>query len=655
MDDYHELLRTVGDRMVREEMLRLVQAWAHAFRNEPAYRAVAEEMRVMKHEGFQFPVLKESDAMFDASTAPQWADGEVCHRCRAGFTVVMRKHHCRNCGQVFCGKCTTKSSTIPKYGIEKEVRVCDVCYDKLNKKEKKTTEVKTVDMSKKSVATSSKGAAKKVDKDDEEAKKLQAQEEEELALALALSKSEAESKEHDRSMHTLGSYSLPKSTTKLKKRSSKSGGSRSTSTRASTTETTPTTSTTKKTAGYPFPAEAEMNELERYLNRDYWEQRASLGADHVSASPSAPQPTSIMSTGKGSSAVVDTFQSNQTKVQPLKDSSSGGTTTNGESIGESDKKEQELMQFATDLRSTIEIFMNRLNSNKVRGRAITNDHGVQAMFINLTNQHANLVGHMRQTNEARTDCERLQDKITQVRDARAALDALREEHREQLRREAEAADRVRQQQMAQKLEILRKKKQEYQQYQQQLAMQRMQEQERGIMMNAEQYKYSNNPANNQWGSPMAAPTPYGGQAPAPAAAPPAGYYAAAPNAGYPAQQPSMPMNGQQQHSYGQQPPMSHEWTNMHPQPPVMMNPGMSVPPPPPVASMPPMTAYGGGVVGVQPPSPAVVPQQMMPAPYVYNPVGVGAVPVHDQQQPPPPPPPQQQVPPKEEELLISFE
>jgi len=57
--------------------------------------------------------------------------------------------------------------------------------------------------------------------------------------------------------------------------------------------------------------------------------------------------------------------------------------------------------------------------------------------------------------------EGLQDKLAQVKDARAALDALREEHREKLRRQAEEAERIRQLQMAHKLEIMRKKKQEY--------------------------------------------------------------------------------------------------------------------------------------------------------------------------------------------------
>lgn len=37
-------------------------------------------MNILKAECYKFPPLKESDAMFSADTAPEWADGEVCHR-----------------------------------------------------------------------------------------------------------------------------------------------------------------------------------------------------------------------------------------------------------------------------------------------------------------------------------------------------------------------------------------------------------------------------------------------------------------------------------------------------------------------------------------------------------------------------------------------
>jgi len=45
----------------------------------------------MKTEGYKFPALKESDAMFSADTAPEWADGDVCHRCRVQFGMMQRK------------------------------------------------------------------------------------------------------------------------------------------------------------------------------------------------------------------------------------------------------------------------------------------------------------------------------------------------------------------------------------------------------------------------------------------------------------------------------------------------------------------------------------------------------------------------------------
>lgn len=111
--------------------------------------------------------------------------------------------------------------------------------------------------------------------------------------------------------------------------------------------------------------------------------------------------------------------------------------------------------------------------------------------------------------------EGLQDKLAQVRDARAALNALRDEHREKLRRAAEEAERQRQIQLAQKLEIMRQKKQvskrgqarrslkvsrsltlaftcpqEYLEMQRQLAIQRLQEQEKERQMRLEQQKHT---------------------------------------------------------------------------------------------------------------------------------------------------------------------
>lgn len=108
--------------------------------------------------------------------------------------------------------------------------------------------------------------------------------------------------------------------------------------------------------------------------------------------------------------------------------------------------------------------------------------------MNITAMHSRLLRYIQQHDDNRLHYERLQDKLTQMKDARAALDALRDEHREKLRRAAEEAERQRQMQMAHKLEIMRKKKQEYLQYQRQLALQRIQEQEREMHMRQEQQK-----------------------------------------------------------------------------------------------------------------------------------------------------------------------
>lgn len=168
-------------------------------------------------------------------------------------------------------------------------------------------------------------------------------------------------------------------------------------------------------------------------------------------------------------------------------------------------EDAEIENFAANLRTQVEIFVNRMKSNSSRGRSISTDSSVQNLFLNLTAFHSRLLDYIKKSDDKRMWYEQLQDKLTQIKDSRAALDVLRQEHQEKLRQQAEEQERQRQMQMAYKLELMRKKKQEYLQYQRQLALQRIQEQEREMKMHQDQQKVIYNSYNMGVQSPYQTP------------------------------------------------------------------------------------------------------------------------------------------------------
>uniref|UniRef100_A0A8C9S430 WD repeat and FYVE domain containing 3 n=1 Tax=Scleropages formosus TaxID=113540 RepID=A0A8C9S430_SCLFO len=65
------------------------------------------------------------------SAADHWVKDEVvdsCSGCSVRFSLTERRHHCRNCGQLFCQKCSRFQSEIKRLKISSPVRVCQNCY-----------------------------------------------------------------------------------------------------------------------------------------------------------------------------------------------------------------------------------------------------------------------------------------------------------------------------------------------------------------------------------------------------------------------------------------------------------------------------------------------------------------------------------------------
>lgn len=139
VQDIENTIKLTSNADVRQTTLRLLQNWAIAFQSKPSL-SISELVLMytrLKNEGvYRFPPVSKAAtaAMIDSISAPSWtADAmqDRCERCRDSFTLTNRRHHCRNCGGLFDGKCSSLTLPLPHFGIKENVRVCDGCYKKI--------------------------------------------------------------------------------------------------------------------------------------------------------------------------------------------------------------------------------------------------------------------------------------------------------------------------------------------------------------------------------------------------------------------------------------------------------------------------------------------------------------------------------------------
>uniref|UniRef100_A0A182NKW3 RUN and FYVE domain-containing protein 2 n=1 Tax=Anopheles dirus TaxID=7168 RepID=A0A182NKW3_9DIPT len=77
-----------------------------------------------------------------AGAAGGWTPDKIvskCTGCDKEFSMTRRKHHCRNCGKIFCSSCSEHVATLTPDQQQtgngsKPVRVCDYCWEKLASK-----------------------------------------------------------------------------------------------------------------------------------------------------------------------------------------------------------------------------------------------------------------------------------------------------------------------------------------------------------------------------------------------------------------------------------------------------------------------------------------------------------------------------------------
>lgn len=73
--------------------------------------------------------IKEVNKALKGHTWLKDDEASGCKQCRKEFSISRRKHHCRNCGDIFCNTCSSNELSLPSY--PKPVRVCDICHNLL--------------------------------------------------------------------------------------------------------------------------------------------------------------------------------------------------------------------------------------------------------------------------------------------------------------------------------------------------------------------------------------------------------------------------------------------------------------------------------------------------------------------------------------------
>eukprot|EP00040_Diaphanoeca_grandis_P013588 m.68776 g.68776 ORF g.68776 m.68776 type:complete len:671 (-) comp23991_c0_seq3:62-2074(-) len=113
------------EKLQREHTMLQVQ-------NEDLQSRFAEQEQTLVEMGSHFSEeklkLNEIETKRKVTRTHTWTgdnDAVCCKLCERAFSVTRRRHHCRNCGGIFCHDCS--DNKMPLVSSAKPVRVCDNC------------------------------------------------------------------------------------------------------------------------------------------------------------------------------------------------------------------------------------------------------------------------------------------------------------------------------------------------------------------------------------------------------------------------------------------------------------------------------------------------------------------------------------------------
>ncbi|RUS70884.1 hypothetical protein EGW08_021356 [Elysia chlorotica] len=108
------------------------------------HSAIMDELLITEAEGGELSSLgtvsnAASDASWEAIDDSEekivmWVPDSLvthCAGCDSQFWMAKRKHHCRNCGKVFCWECSNFLAPVPHQHLNKPQRVCSRCHSSL--------------------------------------------------------------------------------------------------------------------------------------------------------------------------------------------------------------------------------------------------------------------------------------------------------------------------------------------------------------------------------------------------------------------------------------------------------------------------------------------------------------------------------------------